>query len=175
MTIFASLDSFVAHPRTTKLTTKHGRTIATVARISTPFSALGVEVAAQLLGEAADQPIRHPYIHAGLNTRVMGISQKLVPEKEAATVIPSVGCPMGCNFCSTSAMFGGKGHFINFYESGDELFDIMCQLERSMKTTSFFMMDENRAGRLVEYGMTKQIFTNPKDKRTEDYISGRFG
>lgn len=34
MTIFASLDSFVAHPRTTQLTTKHGRTIATVARIS---------------------------------------------------------------------------------------------------------------------------------------------
>ena len=86
----------------------------------------------------------------------MGISQKLVPEKEAATVIPSVGCPMGCNFCSTSAMFGGKGHFINFYESGDELFDIMCQLERSMKTTSFFIMDENfllhrrRALRLLE-------------------------
>ena len=87
---------------------------------------------------------------------MMGISQKVVPEKEAATVIPSVGCPMGCNFCSTSAMFGGKGHFINFYESGDELFDIMCQLERSMKTTSFFMMDENfllhrrRALRLLE-------------------------
>lgn len=34
MTIFASLDSFVSHPRTTRLTTKHGRTIATVARIS---------------------------------------------------------------------------------------------------------------------------------------------
>jgi hypothetical protein len=110
----------------------------------------------RFLGEPLDQPIRHPYIQAGLNTRVMGITQKVVPEKEAATVIPSVGCPMGCNFCSTSAMFGGKGHFINFYESGDELFDIMCQLERSMKTTSFFMMDENfllhrrRALRLLE-------------------------
>ena len=32
---------------------------------------------------------------------------------------------MGCNFCSTSAMFGGKGKFVNFYETGDELFDIM--------------------------------------------------
>ena len=31
------------------------------------------------------------------------------PEDTAATVIPSVGCPLGCNFCSTSAMFGGKG------------------------------------------------------------------
>ena len=34
----------------------------------------------------------------------------------AATIIPSVGCPMGCNFCTTSAFFGGKGKFVNFYE-----------------------------------------------------------
>jgi hypothetical protein len=63
---------------------------------------------------------------------------------------------MGCNFCSTSAMFGGQGKFVNFYETGDELFDIMCQLEASMKTRSFFLMDENfllhhkRALRLLE-------------------------
>ena len=31
------------------------------------------------------------------------------PGDDCATLIPSVGCPMGCNFCSTSAMFGGKG------------------------------------------------------------------
>jgi phosphate transport system ATP-binding protein len=36
-------------------------------------------------------------------------------------------------------------------------------------------MDNDRAGILVEYGETNQIFTNPKEKRTEDYISGRFG
>jgi phosphate transport system ATP-binding protein len=36
-------------------------------------------------------------------------------------------------------------------------------------------MDEDRAGILVEYGETNQIFTNPQEKRTEDYISGRFG
>ena len=74
----------------------------------------------------------------------------------AATVIPSVGCPVGCNFCSTSAMFGGKGHSVRFYETGDELFDIMCQLEANLKVQSFFMMDENflldrvRALRLLE-------------------------
>jgi phosphate transport system ATP-binding protein len=28
---------------------------------------------------------------------------------------------------------------------------------------------------LIEYGKTSQLFTNPKDKRTEDYITGRFG
>jgi phosphate transport system ATP-binding protein len=36
-------------------------------------------------------------------------------------------------------------------------------------------MDTDRAGILVEYGITTQIFTNPRDKRTEDYITGRFG
>jgi phosphate transport system ATP-binding protein len=36
-------------------------------------------------------------------------------------------------------------------------------------------MDDDRAGQLVEYGDTKELFTNPKDSRTEDYINGRFG
>ena len=49
----------------------------------------------------------------------------------AATLIPSVGCPMGCNFCSTSAMFGGKGKCHHFYETGDELFEVM--FDRYMK------------------------------------------
>jgi adenine C2-methylase RlmN of 23S rRNA A2503 and tRNA A37 len=52
-----------------------------------------------------------------------------IPDKTrdtAATIIPSVGCPMGCNFCTTSAFFGGKGKSCNFYESGDELFDVMA-------------------------------------------------
>ena len=41
--------------------------------------------------------------------------------------------------------------------------------------TAFFMMDEDRAGFLVEFGATNRIFTNPQDPRTEDYITGRFG
>jgi phosphate transport system ATP-binding protein len=40
---------------------------------------------------------------------------------------------------------------------------------------AFLLMDQDRAGVLVEYGKTTQLFTNPKDKRTEDYITGRFG
>ncbi|MDR2485096.1 MAG: phosphate ABC transporter ATP-binding protein, partial [Treponema sp.] len=35
---------------------------------------------------------------------------------------------------------------------------------------AFFLL-----GELIEYGNTKALFTNPGDKRTEDYISGRFG
>ena len=51
----------------------------------------------------------------------------------------------------------------------------MQQAARVSDYTAFFMMDEDRAGYLVEYGPTKQVFTNPQDKRTEDYITGRFG
>ncbi|MCK5114467.1 MAG: cobalamin-dependent protein [Phycisphaerae bacterium] len=108
------------------------------------------------LGEDQDQSIRHPMVLSGLGTRNLGIKIKEKTGDVAATVIPSVGCPLGCNFCSTSAMFGGKGHFINFYETGDDLFDILCQLEETMKVQSFFIMDENfllhrkRALRLLE-------------------------
>jgi phosphate transport system ATP-binding protein len=51
----------------------------------------------------------------------------------------------------------------------------MQQAARVSHYTAFFMMDEDRAGYLVEYGPTKEIFTQPHDQRTEDYITGRFG
>lgn len=51
----------------------------------------------------------------------------------------------------------------------------MQQAARVSDMTAFFMMEEDRAGVLVEYGKTSVIFTNPSDKRTEDYITGRFG
>jgi phosphate transport system ATP-binding protein len=37
------------------------------------------------------------------------------------------------------------------------------------------MIDEHRSGRMIEFDITQRIFTNPKDKRTEDYVTGRFG
>jgi phosphate transport system ATP-binding protein len=51
----------------------------------------------------------------------------------------------------------------------------MQQAARVSSTAAFMMMEQDRAGTLVEYGPTAQLFTNPKDKRTEDYITGRFG
>jgi radical SAM superfamily enzyme YgiQ (UPF0313 family) len=101
------------------------------------------------LGEDESAPIRHPAIISGIR----------LPERKgatAATIIPSVGCPMGCNFCTTSAFFGGKGKFVNFFETGDELFDVMSRMENELKVNSFFVMDENfllhreRAMRLLE-------------------------
>ena len=116
----------------------------------------GVRWFRNYLGEDPQRPIRHPQIVSGNGTRNLGIALREKPGDVAATVIPSVGCPLGCNFCSTSAMFGGKGHSVRFYKSGDELFDIMSQLEANMNVQSFFMMDENflldrkRALRLLE-------------------------
>ena len=116
----------------------------------------GISWMRQYLGEDAHTPIRHPAIVSGMQTRIMGMR---LPDRKggtAATVIPSVGCPMGCNFCTTSAFFGGKGKFVNFYQSGDELFGVMCKIEAELRVHSFFVMDENfllyrpRAMRLLE-------------------------
>lgn len=51
----------------------------------------------------------------------------------------------------------------------------MQQAARVSDMTAFMLMDNDHAGILVEYGETADIFANPKDKRTEDYITGRFG
>lgn len=51
----------------------------------------------------------------------------------------------------------------------------MQQAARVSDYTAFFLTDELRAGTLVEFGPTRRIFTQPSDKRTEDYITGRFG
>jgi phosphate transport system ATP-binding protein len=51
----------------------------------------------------------------------------------------------------------------------------MQQAARVSDFTAFFTMDQDRAGYLMEYGETSQIFTNPREKVTEDYITGRFG
>ncbi len=51
----------------------------------------------------------------------------------------------------------------------------MQQAARVSDFTGFFWLDENRSGILVECGPTRKIFTTPVDKRTEDYITGRFG
>jgi radical SAM superfamily enzyme YgiQ (UPF0313 family) len=103
----------------------------------------GVRWLRRFLSEDVDRPIRHPHILSGLGGRMMGLSLSKKRGDTAATLIPSVGCPMGCNFCATSAMFGGKGNCVHFFETGDELFEVMCELEAAMQVRAFFVMDEN--------------------------------
>jgi radical SAM superfamily enzyme YgiQ (UPF0313 family) len=103
----------------------------------------GVRWFRQYLGEAADAPVQHPAIPSSFGFRLFGMPAPRGGGDPAATIIPSVGCPMGCNFCTTSSFFGGKGNFINFYETGADLFRVMCAVERRLNVSCFFMMDEN--------------------------------
>ena len=51
----------------------------------------------------------------------------------------------------------------------------MQQAARVSDFTAFLMINQDRSGTLVEFGPTEQIFTNPHNQQTEDYVTGRFG
>ena len=51
----------------------------------------------------------------------------------------------------------------------------MGQASRVSDYTAFFMVDEKRTGYLQEYAPTEQLFLNPQNRKTEEYISGKFG
>lgn len=51
----------------------------------------------------------------------------------------------------------------------------MEQARRVSDMSIFMMIDDSRAGQVVEYDTTTKMFSSPKDRRTEDYITGRFG
>ncbi|MFH0975727.1 MAG: cobalamin-dependent protein [Spirochaetota bacterium] len=114
----------------------------------------GISWFRKYLGQDTKAPVKHPAVISGFGNRIFGI--RLPGKDTAATLIPSVGCPMGCNFCSTSHLFGGKGKSVNFYETGDELFNVILQIESKLNVQRFFIMDENfllykqRALRLLE-------------------------
>jgi radical SAM superfamily enzyme YgiQ (UPF0313 family) len=95
------------------------------------------------LGQDPTQPVEHPQIASGFGHRVMGLKLPGSIGSTAATIIPSVGCPMGCNFCTTSAFFGGKGKFINFFETGLQIYEAMEKAEQQFGFHAFFIMDEN--------------------------------
>ena len=51
----------------------------------------------------------------------------------------------------------------------------MQQAARVSDVTAFMLADETRIGRLIEVDDTSKLFTKPRDPRTEDYITGRYG
>ncbi len=116
----------------------------------------GVKWFRRYLGQKENQKIKHPSMLAAFGAKIVGVPLSNKEEDTSAVLIPSVGCPMGCNFCSTSSLFGGKGNFVNFFETGDELFQTMCKIENDLNNRAFFILDENfllykkRALRLLE-------------------------
>lgn len=51
----------------------------------------------------------------------------------------------------------------------------MQQAQRISDQTAFFLAEDGEPGHIVEFGSTQQIFNGPIDKRTNDYVNGRFG
>jgi radical SAM superfamily enzyme YgiQ (UPF0313 family) len=102
----------------------------------------GIAWMREYLGEDVGAPIRHPALDSGFDLRVMGVR---IPDRadSSATIIASMGCPLGCNFCTTSAFFGGKGKMLNLFSTGQELFRVMEAAEKSRNVQAFFIMDEN--------------------------------
>jgi len=67
-------------------------------------------------------------------------------------------------------MFGSAGYVLRHKSEMDKHNAIVIFDIGTGRTTGFFLN-----GKMVEFDSTHKIFTNPKDKRTEDYITGRFG
>jgi hypothetical protein len=102
----------------------------------------GIAWMREYLGEDPNAPVRHPALDSGFDLRIMGLR---IPDRmdSSATIVASMGCPLGCNFCATSAFFGGKGKMLTLFNTGAELYRVMEEAERSRGVKSFFILDEN--------------------------------
>ncbi len=103
----------------------------------------GIRWFREYLGVSPDAPVSQPPLKSSFGFRVMGLPPTNGAGNPAATIVPSVGCPMGCNFCTTSAFFGGKGHAVTFLTRGEEMYRVMCEAEEALGVRTFFIMDEN--------------------------------
>jgi len=103
----------------------------------------GVAWLREFLGDDVNRPIDHPVIPSSFGFRLMGLPAPRGGGNAAATILSSVGCPMGCNFCTTSEFFGGKGKMVTFLKTGEDVFRAMEKAERAIGSRAFFMMDEN--------------------------------
>ena len=103
----------------------------------------GVRWFREYLGVDPEAPIVHPALRSSFGMRVMGMRSGDGAGNPAATIIPSVGCPIGCSFCTTSSFFGGKGKSVTFLERGEDVYRAMCEAEAALGVQSFFVMDEN--------------------------------
>jgi radical SAM superfamily enzyme YgiQ (UPF0313 family) len=99
----------------------------------------GLEFYAHLpgVGLKRDDVLYAPLVSATFDKRAMGFK---LPELSSGLIIPDVGCPMRCNFCTTSAKFGGK--FVKFLDTAEDLLAVADgHAERGVK--EMFVMSEN--------------------------------
>lgn len=103
----------------------------------------GVAWLRAFVGDDPGRPIVHPLIASSFGFRLMGLPMPRGGGNAAATILTSVGCPMGCNFCTTSEFFGGKGRMVHFLPRGADVYRAMCEAEHGLGARAFFVMDEN--------------------------------
>jgi hypothetical protein len=89
------------------------------------------------VGLKDDHVIHAPLVDATFNKTALGFK---VPSLSAGLIIPDVGCPMRCNFCTTSAKFDGK--FVKFLDTAEDILSI-ADAHTARGVTEMFVMSEN--------------------------------
>jgi radical SAM superfamily enzyme YgiQ (UPF0313 family) len=99
----------------------------------------GLEYYAKMPGVGLkDEDVVHaPLVDATFEKRALGFK---VPELSAGLIIPDVGCPMRCNFCTTSAKFEGK--FVKFMHSAEDILSV-ADAQTARGVPELFVMSEN--------------------------------
>jgi radical SAM superfamily enzyme YgiQ (UPF0313 family) len=89
------------------------------------------------VGLKHENVIYAPLVDATFDKRAMGFK---VPELSAGLIVPDVGCPLRCNFCATSAKFGGK--FVKFLHTAEDILSV-ADAQTARGASELFVMSEN--------------------------------
>jgi len=120
----------------------------------------GVEWMRTLLGEDPQRPFAILPSARSFGFSFHGPASAVPRAAMPAVVAPSVGCPMGCDFCCTSAFFGGKGrsHFLQRRQRA-----VRCPLRHRLATAfiGFFLLDENF---LLHRDRAMQLLTRMRER-----------
>ena len=132
------------------------------------------------LWEQTEGRVTHFVASAGTGGTVSGAGKFLKEKNPKIRVI--CGDPVGSQYTSwarTHTMGEGAPYKVEGI-GGDKIpgtiwFDWIDEFRQVPDRTAMMMLNDQRAGTVIEYDDTKIIFTNPRDRRTEDYVTGRFG
>ncbi len=98
----------------------------------------GVRWMRNYLGDDEDRPLSHPQVRANIGSRIMGISLRNHPGDAAATLIPRPVARLAAISARLRRCSVAKESSVEFYQTGDELFEIMCQLEENLDVQGIF-------------------------------------
>jgi hypothetical protein len=88
-------------------------------------------------------PIKHPEIVSGFGARTLGLKAAGYQRHNGGHDHSQRGVSHGVQLLHHVGVLRREGQYLNFYDSGKELYDVMCEMEGKLEVKSFFMMDEN--------------------------------